>query len=426
MLTTLMAVVFFICMTLEIPIVFCLGITAAVSLVFLNLPLQVVAQEVFIGMDSFSLIAVPFFVLAADLMNHGGITVRLIRFAYTLVGWMRGGLAHTNIIASMFLAGISGSGMSGAYAIGGIMIPRMKKEGYDIDFSAAVTAAAATMGPIIPPSILMVIYGVTTDTSIGALFAAGFIPGILIAVFLMIVAYVISQRRNYPHFPPLPLPEVAEAFKKVIFALLAPVIILGGILLGFFTPTEAAAVAVLYALAVGLFLLKELRLAELPKILIHSGVTTSVLLLIIGAANVVSWVLSIENAPQNIAGALLEISQNPYLILFLINIFLLIVGMFMDGGAAIIILAPVLNQVAKAVGIHPLHFGFVMVLNIVIGELTPPLGVVLFAVCGIAKIELIQLFRALIPFLLVEMAVLFLVSYFPWLVLWLPRLMGFV
>lgn len=420
-----MGMIFLACMVLGIPIAFCLGITAAVSLVMLDLPLGVVAQRIFTGIDSFPLMAVPFFVLAGDLMNYGGTTMRLVRFSNALVGWVRGGLAHTNIVASMFLAGISGSAVADASAIGGILIPGMTKEGYDVDFSAAVTASASTMGPIIPPSILMVIYGVTTGVSIGALFAAGFIPGVLIGFSLMAVAYVISRKRNYPKLAMMSLPEFVTAFRKAIFALLAPVIILGGILAGIFTPTEAAAVAVAYAFFVGIFVFRELRMADMPRILVQSGVTTSVLLLVIGTANVLAWVLSAEQIPQRIAQTMLGISRDPYFILLLLNLFLLVVGMFMEGGAAIIILAPVLAQVAQAVGLHPLHFGFVMVLNLVIGLLTPPLGVCLFVACSIARISLAELVKAILPFLLVEIGVLFLVSYFPMVALWIPKLLGY-
>ncbi len=425
MLTT-MGLVFFVCMVLGVPIAFCLGITAAFSLISLDMPLRVVAQRIFTGMDSFPLMAVPFFVLAGDLMNYGGTTIRLVHFSNALVGWIRGGLAHTNIVASMFLAGISGSAVADASAIGGILIPGMTKEGYDVEFSAAVTASASTMGPIIPPSILMVIYGVTTGVSIGALFAAGFIPGVLIGVSLMAVAYFIARKRNYPKLPMISLSGFVIALKKAIFALVAPVIILGGILLGVFTPTEAAAVAVAYAFFVGVFVFRELRLANIPGILVQSGITTSVLLLVIGTANVLAWVLSAEQIPQKIAEAMLGISSDPNWILLLINLFLLVVGMFMESGAAIIILAPVLAQVAQTVGLNPLHFGFVMVLNLVIGLLTPPLGVCLFVACSIARIPLTALVKAIFPFLMVEVVVLFLVSYFPWLALWIPKMLGYV
>jgi C4-dicarboxylate transporter DctM subunit len=423
---SLMGIVFLACMALGIPIAFCLGITAAVALINLGLPLQVVAQRIFTGIDSFPLMAVPFFILAGDLMNQGGTTLRLVRFSNCLVGWIRGGLAHTNIVASMFLAGISGSAVADASAIGGILIPGMTKEGYDLDFSAAVTASASTMGPIIPPSIFMVIYGVTTGVSVGALFAAGFVPGVLVGLSFMAVAYVISRKRNYPKHPVPTLRQIGAVLREAAFALLAPVIILGGILTGAFTPTEAAAVAVGYAFFVGLWVHRELKLAELPSLLIQSGMTTSVLLLVIGTANVLAWVLSAEQVPQKIAQGLLAITTDPYLIMLLINLFLLLVGMFMEGGAAIIILAPVLSQVATSVGIHPLHFGFVVVLNIVIGLLTPPLGVCLFVVCSLSRIPIERLVRAIMPFLLCEIAILLLVTYFPAVCLAVPRLLGYL
>ncbi|MCX5732713.1 MAG: TRAP transporter large permease [candidate division NC10 bacterium] len=423
---TLMGVTFLLCLAVGVPIAFCLGITAAVSLLSLGLPLQVVAQRIFTGIDSFPLLAVPFFILAGDLMNQGGTTQRLVRFSNVLVGWIRGGLAHTNIVASMFLAGISGSAVADASAIGGILIPGMTKEGYDVEFSAAVTASASTMGPIIPPSIFMVIYGVTTGVSVGGLFAAGFIPGVLMGLSFMTVAYVISRRRNYPRHPIPSGRQIWEALREATFALLAPVIILGGILTGVFTPTEAAAVAVGYAFLVGLWVHRELHIKELPGLLIQSGITTSVLLLVIGTANVLAWVLSAEQVPQKIAQGLLAFTTNPHLIMLLINLFLLVVGMFMEGGAAIIILAPVLSQVATSVGIHPLHFGFVVVLNIVIGLLTPPLGVCLFVVCSLSRISIERLVVAVMPFLLCEIAILFLVSYVPMVALLVPRLLGYV
>jgi len=421
-----MGVTFLLCLSLGVPIAFGLGITAAASLLSLGLSLQVVAQRIFTGIDSFPLMAVPFFILAGDLMNQGGTTRRLIIFSNALVGWIRGGLAHTNIVASMFLAGISGSAVADASAIGGILIPGMTKEGYDVEFSAAVTASASTMGPIIPPSIFMVIYGVTTGVSVGGLFAAGFIPGILMGLSFMAVAYLISRRRNYPRHPVPSFSQFGRVLREAGFALLAPVIILGGILSGVFTPTEAAAAAVGYAFLVGICVHKELRFADLPGLLVQSGVTTSILLLVIGTANVLAWVLSAEQVPQKIAQGLLAITTNPYLIMLLINLFLLVVGMFMEGGAAIIILAPVLSQVATSVGIHPLHFGFVVVLNIVIGLLTPPLGVCLFVVCSLSRIPIERLVKAIMPFLLVEIAILFLVSYFPMVALLIPRWLGYL
>lgn len=423
----LIAIVFFLTLALGFPIAFCLGLTALAGLLWADVPLMLIAQRMFTGIDSFPLMAVPFFVLAGELMNKGGTTGRLIDFANVLVGRIRGGLAHTNIVASMFLAGISGSAVADASAMGTILIPGMVSKGYEKGFSAAVTAAASTMGPIIPPSIFMVIMGVTTGISIGALFAAGLIPGMLLGFSMMGLSYYLALKHDYPR-DELPF-SVSRLWKSLKFAgpaLLAPVIILGGILGGVFTPTEAAVVVVFYAFFVGMVVYRELTWNKVIHVLISSGVTTAVLLFIIATANIFAWVLTSQQIPQRIAAGLLSITQNPYLILLLINVFLLFVGMVMEGGAAIIILAPTLMAVAQAVGIDPLHFGFVMVLNIVVGLLTPPVGVCLFVVCGITDLPLTDLTRAVLPFIAVEMLVLLLVTYFPGLVMFIPKLLGFV
>ena len=422
-----LSLVFLITLALGIPVAFCLGITSLVALYIMDEPLLVLAQRAFTGVDSFPLMAVPFFVLAGELMNRGGTTRRLIDFAQVLVGRIPGGLAHTNIVASMFFGGISGSAVADAAAMGTILVPGMVRKGYTPGFSAAVTAASSTMGPIIPPSIFMVIMGVTTGLSIGGLFAAGVVPGLLLGFGMMALSYVISIRRGYPRDEePLTWRRFFRALGSALPALFAPAIILGGILGGIFTATEAAAVAVLYAFILGTVFYRELKLADIPRIFMNSGVTTAVLLLIIGMANIFAWVLSAEQIPQQIASGMLNLTHNPYLILLLINLFLLFIGMFMEGGAAIIILAPTLLAVAKAVGIEPLHFGLVMVLNIVVGLLTPPLGVCLFVVCGVTNLPLSRVTRAILPFLAVEMGVLLLVTYWPGLILAIPRMFDYV
>ncbi|MGD8563933.1 MAG: TRAP transporter large permease, partial [Desulfarculaceae bacterium] len=348
-----LAGVFLLSLALGIPVAFCLGITSLVGLYIMDESLLVLAQRAFTGVDSFPLMAVPFFVLAGELMNRGGTTQRLIDFAQVLVGRIPGGLAHTNIVASMFFGGISGSAVADAAAMGTILVPGMVKKGYTPGFSAAVTAASSTMGPIIPPSIFMVIMGVTTGLSIGGLFVAGVVPGLLLGLGMMALSYIISVRRRYPRdTEPLTAECFFTAFVRAFPALLAPAIILGGILGGIFTATEAAAVAVLYAFILGTVFYRELNLKDLPQIFKSSGVTTAVLLLIIGMANIFAWILSAEQIPQQIAQGMLTITQNPYLILLLINVFLIFIGMFLEGGAAIIILAPTLLAVAKAVGIE--------------------------------------------------------------------------
>ncbi len=422
----LIGAVFAATLALGFPVAFCLGLSALAALWALEVPLSLIAQRMFTGIDSFPLMAVPLFVLAGELMNRGGTTLRLVGFANALVGRIRGGLAHTNIVASMFFGGISGSAVADASAIGTVLVPGMVQAGYDKPFSAAVTAASSTMGPIIPPSIFMVIMGVTTGLSIGALFAAGIIPGLLIGFSMMGLSYVIALRRGYPRVEePFTASFLWRHLRQAGPALIAPLIILGGILGGVFTPTEAAAVAVLYALFLGLFVYRELDWAAVQQVFIEGAVTTAVLLLIIAMANVFAWVLTAEQIPGRIAALLIRLTDNPYLILMLINGFLLFVGMFLEGGAAIIILAPTLLAVAQSVGIHPLHFGFVMVFNIVVGLLTPPLGVCLFVVCGVTGLPLPQVTRAVIPFLALEIGILLLVTYAPALVLWIPRLLGY-
>jgi tripartite ATP-independent transporter DctM subunit len=424
---TLMAAVFAITLVLGFPVAFCLGITSVAVLLATDVPLNLVAQRIFTGMDSFPLMAVPFFVLAGEIMNVGGTTQRLISLAHALVGKIRGGLAHTTVVSAMFLSGISGSAVADASALGSVLIPGMVQKGYGRGFSAAITASAAVMGPTIPPSILMVILGVTTGLSVGALFAAGLVPGVLQGLAMMAMAYYYAVKNNYPKDEePLTLKRLWKETMGAGPALFAPVIIIGGILAGAFTPTEAAVVAVFYALILGMWVYRELTWKDLWNVLVNTGVTTSVLLLIIGMANIFAWVLTAEQVPQKIANMLLGISKNPHVVLLMINLVLLIVGMFMEAGAAIVILSPTLLAVAQAVGIHPLHFGFVMILNLSIGLITPPVGVLLFVVCGITGYPFSLVTRWAMPFMAANLATLALVSYFPALIMWVPKLFGYV
>ena len=425
--TALLGAVFLITLALGFPVAICLGLTSLAALWSSDVMLTLMAQRIFTGMDSFPLMAVPFFVLAGELMNQGGTTRRLIDFANVLVGRIPGGLAHTNIVASMFFGGISGSAVADAAAMGTILVPGMVSKGFSPGFSAAVTAASSTMGPIIPPSIFMVIMGVTTGLSIGGLFAAGIIPGLMLGVSMMGLSYFMAIRHDYPReTTPFSVRLVGREFLSAGPALLAPVIILGGILAGVFTATEAAAVAVLYAFVLGTVVYRELSFRKMVDIFVQSGTTTAVLLLIIGMANIFAWVLTAQQIPTRIAQAMLSVTDNPYLILLFINAFLIFIGMFLEGGAAIIILAPTLLAVAKAVGIVPLHFGLVMVLNIVVGLLTPPLGVCLFVVAGVTGLNLSVVIRAVLPFLAVEISVLMVVTYLPALILFIPRILGYM
>jgi tripartite ATP-independent transporter DctM subunit len=425
--TATLAAVFLITLALGFPVALCLGLTSLIALWKSDIMLSLMAQRIFTGIDSFPLMAVPFFVLAGELMNQGGTTRRLIDFANVLVGRIPGGLAHTNIVASMFFGGISGSAVADAAAMGTILVPGMVRKGYEPGFSAAVTAASSTVGPIIPPSIFMVIMGVTTGLSIGGLFAAGIIPGLMLGFTMMGLSYFMAIHYNYPReTEPFGMRRIGREFLSAGPALLAPLIILGGILGGIFTATEAAAVAVLYAFLLGTVVYRELSIKKLADIFIQSGTTTAVLLLIIGMANIFAWVLTAEQIPTRIAQVMLSVTDNRYLILLFINILLIFIGMFLEGGAAIIILAPTLLAVAKTVGIIPLHFGLVMVLNIVVGLLTPPLGVCLFVVSGVTGLDLSLIIRSVLPFLAVEFAVLMLVTYLPSVILLIPNLLGYM
>lgn len=424
--TVLMTGVFLLCFIIGIPLALVLGMTGMAVIFAMGVPMQLVAQRMFAGIDSFPLMAVPFFILAGDLMNRGGTTARIIAFADSLVGHIRGGLAHANVLASMIFAGISGSAVADTSAIGSIMIPSMEKSGYDVDFSAAVTATSSVIGPIIPPSIIMVIYGVSVNVSVGGLFAAGFIPGILMGIALMIVIYRVSKKRNYPRSEGFSSKRVAHEFRSSIWALMAPIIILGGILGGVFTPTEAAAVAVIYSFFVGKFVFREIEWRDLPAILFQSGITTGAVLLIISMANVFAWVVAANQIPVKLSSMFLSATSNPYVFLLIVNILLLIVGMFMETGAAIILLAPILAPIAVKLGIHPLHFGFMMVLNLAIGMATPPVGVCLFVSCGITGLSLERVSAASMRFVAALLGVLLLVTYVAPISLFLPRMLGFI
>jgi len=419
----ILAISFITFLILGIPIAFVLGLTSFVALLYSgNIPLLLMPKEMFSGTDSFPLLAVPFFILAGNLMNAGGITKRLINFCNILLGHVRGGLAMVNIVASMFFAGITGAAVADTSALGSILIPAMTEEKYDRDFSAAVTAASSTVGPIIPPSIPMVILGTVGELSIGALFLAGVIPGIMVGLSLLVVSYIISRRRNYPKGRIKSIKEFFFGLKDAMLALLMPGIIMGGILGGIFTPTEAAVVAVVYALLVSFLVYREIRWRDLPKILIDSIVTTSIIMLVIAHSAIFGWILANQQVPQSVAQIFLSISNNKWVILLLLNIFLLFVGTFMETTASLIILTPILLPLAVKVGIDPIHFGLVMVLNLVIGLITPPLGVCLFIACSIAKITLEQIVKAILPFLIAAIAVLFIVTYIPELSLWIPRM----
>jgi tripartite ATP-independent transporter DctM subunit len=359
-------------------------------------------------------------------MRASGITRNLVRFSNALVGHFRGGLAYVNIVASIFFSGITGSAVADTSAIGTVMIPSMVEDGYDLDFSTAVTAASSVIGPIIPPSILMIIYAAVMDVSVAAMFAAGFIPGLLVGLSLCILSYYYAKKRNFPKREKrATLREFLSAFKGAIFALIMPLIILVGILGGIFTPTEAAAVAALYGFAIAL-VTRGLKLRMMPEVMLNTVLTAATILFVIAAAKTIGWLFVIEQIPQKVATVFITITQNRYLFLLIVNLLLFAVGMIMDPAVSILILGPVLAPAAINIGVHPLHFAIIMCINLIIGLATPPLGFVLYIACGITNLSVERLSRAIFPFILVEAAVVFLVTYIPFLPLCIPKLLGYV
>lgn len=410
-------------LAIGVPVAFSLGLASVTYLVVeKGIPLIMMPQRVFGGLDNFVLLCIPGFVLAGSLMGHGGITVRIVRFCNALVGHIRGGLAQANVVACMLFAGISGTAAADAASVGGVMIPAMKKAGYDARFASALTAAASTTGPLIPPSLPMVIAGTMVGLSVGKLFVAGAIPGLLVGFSLMGMAYYYSVKRGYPKGERTSFKELTAAFLDAIWAILLTLIILGGIIFGIFTPTEAAFIGVFYSLIVGLFVYKELKVKDLPKIFLESAISTVGIMMLVGFANIFAWIMASDQIPQQVAAAMLSISREPWVILLMVNVLLLFVGTFMETIASLIILYPVLYAVATAVGIDPIHFTMIAVLNLVLGLLTPPVGVCLFIASAIGKISLVEICKEIWPMLFVLLGVLGLVTYVPQITLFLPNL----
>lgn len=415
--------VFVVGLAIGIPVAVTLGVASVGYLLSAGIPLVVVPQKMYAGIDVFVLLCIPGFILAGNLMNSGGITERIIRFANALVGWMRGGLGLTNIAGSMLFGGISGTAVADAASIGGMMIPGMKKAGYPSDFSAAITAASSTVGPIIPPSVPMIIVGALSGISVGKMFLAGAIPGILMGLAMMVTCYAIAVRRGFPHQPWQGIGELVSSFFGAFWAIAMTALIIGGLLSGIATPTETAIVASVYAFVVGAFVYRDLSLAAVPKIIIDSAISSAAILALVGFANVFGWILVSERIPQAIASAVLSITDNKFAVILLINLILLFVGMFMETIAALIILFVPLLALAQAVGVEPLHFATFAVLNLMIGLTTPPVGVCLFVCANIAKLPLTPVVRAIMPFLATNIAVLLLVSYIPAIATWLPSVL---
>ncbi|MDE0851981.1 TRAP transporter large permease [Yoonia sp.] len=419
----ILVAVFIVGLVIGLPVAVTLGVSSLSYLLAMGIPPVVMPQKMYAGMDVFVLLSIPGFILAGNLMNRGGITERIIRFANSLVGWIRGGLGLTNVAASMLFGGITGTAVADAASIGGVMIPGMKKAGYPADFSAAVTAASSTVGPIIPPSVPMIIVGALSGISVGKMFLAGAIPGILMGLAMMVTTYLIARKKNFPKQDWQGVGEIGRAFGGAFWALAMTGIILYGLLSGIATPTETAIVASVYAMVVGLFIYRELPLFEIPKIVVDSAVSATGILLLVGFANVFGWILVSERIPQAIATAVLSFTDNKFLVILIINILLLIVGMFMETIAALIILFVPLLALAVAVDIEPLHFATFAVLNLMIGLTTPPLGVCLFVCAGIARLPLTPVVIAILPFLLTNILVLLLVSYVPAVSTWLPSVL---
>jgi tripartite ATP-independent transporter DctM subunit len=408
-----------------VPIAFAMGVATLLAIVAHGgMPFSLLAQRALVGADSYALLAIPFFILAGNLMNYGGITSRLIAFANAVVGRFRGGLAQTTVLSTMLFSGISGSAVADATALGKVLIPAMKRQGYGAPFSAALMASASVNGPIIPPSIPMVIYGLSVGkgVSIAALFIGGVIPGLMLGLSLMAMAYYIAVKRNYPVYERVPWRELPRRAVPALWAMMMPVIILVGVTAGIFTVTESAAVAVLYAAFIGLVVYRELKPSDLVPILIQTALDSALVMFIIALASGFGYLMAISGLPREIAAWISSVSTNPIAILLLINGLLLVVGCFMEAIAAMLILIPVLIPIVQAAGIDLVHFGLIMVFNLMLGLLTPPVGILLYICANFAEVKLEDEVREVLPFLGMGLLVLLLLTLFPPLVLWLPDL----
>ncbi len=410
---------FFLFLILGIPVGFCMFGSSVVYMIVNDIPLEMAAQRLLAGPDSFPLLAVSFFVLAGNIMNTGGITKRIFEFADHLVGHFTGGLAHSNVLASIIFSGMSGSAIADTGGLGAIELKAMKDGGYDEDFSLAVTGASSIIGPIIPPSVPVVIFGVTAGVSIGRLFLGGVIPGLILGLSMCVMNYIYCKKRNYTKRKRASLLELLISFKKSFFSLMTPVIVMGGIIGGIFTPTEAAIIAVFYALILGM-LYKDIKIKDLPRFLKETLNVTVGVLFIIASATLFAWLLTTTQIPQTLAASFLSLTTNKYIALIIINIFLLIIGLFMDITPAIVIVTPVLMPIMTGLGIDPVHFGIILILNLMIGLLTPPVGMILFVLSSISKVPFERISKAILPYVAVCIIVLLLISYIPQLVTLLP------
>lgn len=422
MLTILFAS-FLVLLLIDMPIAFALGIATMITLATSEtLPLNSLVTRAFVGVDSFTLLAIPFFIAAGEIMNACGITERIVTLSRAIVGHIRGGLAHVTIVSNMFFSGISGSATADASALGSMMIPAMRRNGFDADYAVAVNASASAMGPIIPPSIMMVIYGSIASVSISQLFMGGFVPGIMVGLGLMVMAYFIAKRRSYPAPDRAELPPILPALRRATLALAMPMIILGGIFSGIFTATEAGVVAVVYALLVGAFVYRTLTLRKLADLLVQSAITTASAMFLIAMATSFAWLLAWGGFGSAVLSFLSGISSEPTVAVMLILGFILLLGLFIEGIPILVIFTPVVLPVVVGLNVDLVYFGVVLVMAVVIGSVTPPVGILTYICCSIAGISISQALGALIPFCAVLIAVLVLVAIFPQLILFVPNL----
>lgn len=414
---------FFSMLAIGVPVAISLIAASVIYILMIgDIPMALVAHRVINGVDSFTLLAVPFFILAGNLMNTSGITERIYSFALAAVGWLRGGLGHVNVIGSVIFSGMSGTAVADAGGIGTIEIKAMRDHGYDDRFAVGITAASSILGPIIPPSLPLVIYGVVTTTSIGQLFAAGLVPGIVLALFLMATVTWFAIRNGWGRDARFSLLVLIQSFKRAFLALMAPVIVIGGMTFGVFTPTEAAVAGAAYALLLGLFY-RSLSTRQIVRVFYDTAETTAVVLFIVAAAAIFGEVLTRSHVAEQAANLILGITDSHIGILLLINLILLIVGLFMDPGAIIMILAPILAPIAIAAGVDPVQFGIIMVFNLMIGLITPPVGMVLFVLARVANMPVMECARACLPFLIPLFITLGIITFVPWVTLWLPTLL---
>ncbi|MBI5601780.1 MAG: TRAP transporter large permease [Deltaproteobacteria bacterium] len=416
--------VFVILLCISAPITVALGGCALVyALIGGTVSITTLIQNIFGGLATFPLLAVPLFMLAGNLMKEGGLTPDLVNFARLLLGHIRGGLGLATVLACAIFAAISGAAVATAVAIGVVMIPAMKNAGYDDSVAAGLTCTAACLGPIIPPSIVLIVYGVIANVSIAELFLAGVFPGLLLAAALMVYIYFVAKRNNYPRDPKKSLKEILVGGFKALPALFMPVLIMGGILSGMFTPTEAAGVSVVYAVIMGAFYYRQLTFKSLPKVLLASGLESGMVMLLISISEPFAWFVAVDQIPQLLIQWISTVTTSPYMVLLMTNIFLILLGIPLEVGPALVIVTPVLAPIAAMVGIDPVHMGIVICLNLVLGLITPPVGAVLFAVCGMANMSLERLSKGVWPPFLVALVVLGIITYWPWLSTFLPRVL---